>query len=175
MRCENCGWENPEGSIKCEKCDQPFQKKPNLTPTIPETEPFDPAPPKEPGPVKAPTGPTRAHSDTIKPYGDGNGSFTLISHCKLTPVPFPGEDKRDVLAECAFQGECNNLNRGNLDPNNNTITTNVQATLTCKDGKWYIQDRSALKTTFVRAAEATPIKTGDVILMGNRTFEFSED
>jgi len=26
MRCENCGWDNPDGNVKCEKCNAPLGK-----------------------------------------------------------------------------------------------------------------------------------------------------
>lgn len=189
MRCSNCGWENPDGIAKCEKCDAPLQggtsngnNGSGLHSTIREDDPFK----EPPQPMKtinedaskaAPqnrTAPTTDLGGTINPYAGGAG-FIPVSHCKLSPVIFPGEDKRDAPADVCFKGIYNELNRANLDAANNTITSKTQATLTNKDGKWYIQDQSAQKTTYVRAGEPIQLKTGDVILMGNRTFVFSED
>lgn len=189
MRCSNCGWENPDGSAVCEKCNAPLQggasKNNNVSElhsTIRENVPFEESkqPTKtivEEAPKVAPqhkTAPTTDLGGTINPYAGGAG-FIPVSHCKLSPIIFPGEDKRDAPADVCFKGVYNELNRANLDAENNTITSKTQATLTNKDGKWYIQDQSAQQTTYVRASEPTQLKTGDIILMGNRTFVFSED
>lgn len=74
-----------------------------------------------------------------------------------------------------MKGDNHELNRENLDPDNQTITSKVQAQLICEDGQWYIQDKSSQHTTFVYAGEKTAIKDGDVILMGNRQFVFHID
>lgn len=198
MRCNNCGWENPDGSQKCEKCNAPLQgvggssnvdyghstiredipfEKPQTSKTVYDGTIVDaPEAPQQPQPAPQPT-PQPASVDfggTINPYAGVSG-YTPISHCVLKPVIFPGEDLRDVPKEVNLKGNHTELNRQLLDPDNNTITSKVQAVLTCKDGKWYIQDQSAQKTTYVYAGEPVPLKTGDIILMGNRTFVFEED
>ena len=33
MRCNNCGWNNPDGASKCQKCNQPLVME-----SVPETE-----------------------------------------------------------------------------------------------------------------------------------------
>ena len=52
MRCENCGWENPQGSRKCEKCNSPLI---NYNQTIIDpgrhAAPFPPTPAPSPAPV----------------------------------------------------------------------------------------------------------------------------
>ncbi|MBR0531065.1 MAG: zinc ribbon domain-containing protein [Bacteroidales bacterium] len=40
MRCTNCGWENPEGAQRCEKCNSPLAGQPVYSPT-PAQEPVD--------------------------------------------------------------------------------------------------------------------------------------
>lgn len=198
MRCQNCGWENPDGSSVCEKCNSPLNggrgQSNGLHSTVRESVPFETQGTTKTtldenptiidnggthkNPVKEPTAPIGGYGEvgggTCNPYAAGMG-YMPIQHCKLSPVIFPGEDKRDVPSDASFKGSFNELNRANLDPENQFITSKVQAVLTNKDGKWYIQDKSAQKTTFVRADEPTPLKSGDIILMGNRTFIFSED
>lgn len=209
MRCNNCGWENPDGNQKCEKCNAPLQNggatSPNagLHETLRENGPFsqphsqqwadhtvreydhtvldsertlrdetlrDPQPQteREPEPKQEDLG------GTINPYA-GMGSYVPVSRCILKPVIFPGEDTRYAPKPANFKGDHIELNRQSIDPDNNTITSKVQATLTHKNGKWYIQNQSMQKTTYIFADEPVELKSGDIILMGNRTFVFEED
>jgi hypothetical protein len=71
-----------------------------------------------------------------------------------------------------FEGKQVELNRANLDPNNKTITSKVQAEISYVDGKWFIENRSDLGTTFIRIDEAYELKKGDVLLLGNSMFLF---
>lgn len=73
-----------------------------------------------------------------------------------------------------YKGEKIQLNRSNTEPNNQTITSQVQAELVYENGQWYITDKSAQQTTYIHAGEKTPLKKGDVILLGNRRFEFND-
>ena len=66
------------------------------------------------------------------------------------------------------------LNRSNTDEENMTITSKEQAVLIYENKKWYIQDKSEQKTTFVYTSDKIELKPGDVIVLGNRRFEFSE-
>lgn len=192
MRCNNCGWENPDGNTKCEKCNAPLQgggasfQNSGLHSTIRENEPF--------GASQAPT----IGNDTINdspmsgqpsyvsygketPAADMNktinpwGLYTPAARCTLKPVIFPGEDTRYTPKPVSIKGDFNELNRQILDPDNNTISSKVQAILTNNNGKWYIQNQSSMKTTYVYAGEPVALKSGDMILMGNRTFVFEED
>lgn len=194
MRCNNCGWENPDGNQKCEKCNAPLQgatsgQNFNVHSTIRESAPFESQqptkttidetivdPPKDgqPQPKKQKTAPTVDFSGTVNPYA-GMGAYVPVPRCILKPVIFPGEDIRYAPEQVNIKGDYNELNRQLLDPDNNTITSKVQAILTHKDGKWYVQNQSAQKTTYVYAGEPIEVKSGDIILMGNRTFVFEED
>lgn len=192
MRCNNCGWENPDGSQKCEKCNAPFSggacsQDYDVHSTIRESIPFEPQKPvgtiiEEPEtagqegaqPQKSQTAPTVNFGGTVNPYA-GMGGFVPVPRCILKPVIFPGEDARYAPQQVNLKGDYNELNRQRLDPDNNTITSKVQAALSFKDGKWYIQDSSAQKTTYVYAGEPIEVKSGDIILMGNRTFVFEQD
>lgn len=195
MRCNNCGWENPDGKQKCEKCNAPLQGGVNsqnfdVHSTIRESVPFEAKqptkttidetiidPPTNGRPQQTPkpkTAPTVDFGGTINPYA-GMGVFVPVPRCILKPVIFPGEDTRYAPQQVNIKGDYNELNRQLLDPDNNTITSKVQAILTHKEGKWYVQNQSAQKTTYVYAGEPIEVKSGDIILMGNRTFVFEED
>lgn len=194
MRCTNCGWDNADQNTRCEKCNAPldnpigFKPVSTIRETVPETEGGGrPYPPTEREPVEEPTRPTAPETEpssnetpgypkTINPYSGpmpGPG-FPMMSYCKLTPQPMVPNEKH-MPKELELKGEYNELNRGNLDPDNFTISQKIQAELTCKNGKWFIKDQSPYKTTYILASEETPLKSGDIILMGNRRFVFTEE
>jgi hypothetical protein len=81
------------------------------------------------------------------------------------------EESATALSFTATDGEVN-VNRQQLDQNNFTITSRTQASFVFRDGKWWLLDRSDLKTTFVRVKEAVELRDGDVIQMGDRRFIF---
>ena len=66
------------------------------------------------------------------------------------------------------------LNRQNTDPENSSITSRQQAIMSFEDGKWYIEDRSSFKTTFIRVTKKTELQEGDIIVLGDRAFKFSK-
>lgn len=194
MRCSNCGWDNADQNTKCEKCNAPLgsftesethstvretireterEKSPSPNPTIIDAEePVQPTNPEN----GISSGGSRNYSGTYNPYGGASpyGGFPMMSYCKLTPLPLAPNEKH-LPKEMELKGEYNELNRGNLDPDNFTISQKIQAELTCKNGKWYIKDMSPYKTTYILASEEMPLKSGDVILMGNRRFVFTEE
>jgi hypothetical protein len=88
----------------------------------------------------------------------------------LKPIKRVGE--RHDFDEQEYEGKEVLLNRENTDPENASITSREQATITYTDGRWYIEDKSEQKTTFVQAAKKIELHDGDVILLGNRLFEF---
>ena len=221
MRCNNCGWDNPNTNTHCEKCNAPLtgaaqvnhqplgaealkktvteasvfgvqQQQPSPIhqdhqPTMPEVVahtcpdcgyPLRPGTsfcpqcgkalkaeqPRTPSPKTTPN-----HSGTVNPWVQ----VTPQSRCTLTPVR-QSSDEADPAA-LTFKGDTHTLNRGNLDAENPTITSQTQAELTCQNGTWYIQDHSTQHTTFIHAAERTALHDGDIILMGNRQFVFHSD
>ena len=126
-----------------------------------------------------PTTPEPKQSPASSPYGGtippwAQFGTPMMSYCKLTPLPLAPNEKH-MPKELELKGEVNELNRGNLDPDNFTISQKIQAELTCKNGKWFIKDQSPYKTTYILASEETPLKSGDIILMGNRRFVFTEE
>lgn len=198
MRCTGCGWENPDTNTRCEKCGASLQSNnlnyggnapvggmngSPLNKTRIEAEVFpdlaaQPVAPtkreEEPAPaVHTPTphavhhaAPAGGYQGTVNPWIQ----VAPKSQCTLTPVR-QDTDEADP-APISFKGEQHILNRAKLDEENYTITSKVQAELTCEDGVWYIQDGSQQQTTFVHAGKKTPLKDGDVVLMGNRQFVF---
>ena len=110
-----------------------------------------------------------AMGGTVMGFGAGPvvaNSFTL------KPVAFQNEQVQ--YQPITFSGDNVVLNRQNTDPNNNTITSKEQAVIVHKADGWYIENRSAGNTTFVQVNREMKIKPGDVIVLGNRAFEFGK-
>ena len=94
-----------------------------------------------------------------------NGTF-----CTLKPIAWQGEGID--YAPLSYSGDKIILNRANTDPNNQSITSKVQAEIISENGEWYLEDRSEQQTTYIHVGRKTKLKTGDIIILGNRRFEF---
>ena len=153
--------ETPGGANMCPQCGYPMRPGVTVCPNChygdTEMEPQAQPVAKQ---VKA-----TPENGTVNPWVQ----VAPANKCVLEPVAQEGVDSPAALH---LKGETHDLNRANLDPENKTITSKVQACLTCEDGQWYIEDKSAQHTTFIYAGEKTALKDGDVILMGNRQFVF---
>lgn len=90
--------------------------------------------------------------------------------CQLTLIPEEDEELQVVTHD--YEGKSIILNRDNTEPDNRTITSKEQAELTCEDGKWFIENRSSLSSTFVQANRKIEIQAGDIIVLGDRRFKF---
>ena len=86
--------------------------------------------------------------------------------------PVKRMNERHELDELEFEGKSVTLTRDNTEPNNASITSREQAVVTNQDGHWFIEDKSEQKTTFVQAAQHIELHDGDLVLLGNRLFEF---
>lgn len=203
MRCNNCGWDNPDGKTVCEKCGNPlsggslyqssvahqvssedlghtvregqmFGSDMNIssyptpeiaTPSAPRRDDFQ-ANMQQGGPQPKPAS---SFSGTVNPWMQQ----VKIPKCSLTPIRQYGEV--GVLQTNVFQGESNDLNRANLDAENPTITSQVQAHLSLENGKWYLEDKSSQNTTFIHVSGRQELSDGDIVLMGNRMFVFKSE
>lgn len=137
----------------------PFVKEDHSENARNEERPIDDSPPIAQKPM------VNNFNQTIDPsrLAKSNSSFSL------KPIARQGEDDTSSLF---FAEESVDLTRSNTDPNNMTITSKVQAVIENVDGVWYLLDKSSLKTTFKQTDEPTKLKSGDVILMGDRKFIF---
>lgn len=116
--------------------------------------------------VQMPPASGQKYNATVNPWANpvAGKIFTL------KPVAWDNEKKE--TAELSFVGDSVQLNRGNTDPSNNTITSKVQAEITYDNGSWFLEDKSSQGTTFVQAGKKTAIENGTVIMLGNRKFIF---
>ena len=170
----NCGYLNPGDAIICAKC------KTSLTGSVNEKRAAETLRENQFTPtvkIKIP-GPGDAFKSTIDPYRKNNKHvFTLV------PILREGEktySDNPPGGSNFFNNEFitdNNtpvaLKRENLEKDNTTITGKVQAELYFEDNKWYIEDKSDLKTTFVHVKRKMELNDGDILLMGDRKFIFS--
>ena len=93
--------------------------------------------------------------------------------CTLKPIAWNGEDVS--YNPITYSGDQIILNRANTDANNNSITSKIQAILTYEDGEWYIENKSELNSTYIRLGHhKVKLDSGDVIVLGNREFEFKK-
>jgi uncharacterized OB-fold protein len=90
--------------------------------------------------------------------------------CTLKPIAWQGEDI--PYTPISYSGKSIVLSRANTDANNNSITSKEQAVLSYENGNWYIENRSALHTTYLRVNGKIKLTSGDIIVLGNREFEF---
>lgn len=120
----------------------------------------------------APPGAPKPFAGTIDPYRTKTIIDTPATPiCYLQPIPRQGESGQP--ATLSFTQPSVELNRDNLDPGNPSITGKVQAELSFDNGAWQLKDKSELQTTFILVSAQTPLKDGDVILLGDRKFIFS--
>lgn len=103
---------------------------------------------------------------TVNPWSKPQDSAFFT----LKPIAWEGEGVD--YTPTTHSGDRIVLNRTNTDPNNNSITSKEQAVVTLEDGHWYIENKSDQKTTMIRIDRKIEIEDGDVIVLGNRMFEF---
>lgn len=87
-------------------------------------------------------------------------------------TPLSGKTGLPESDPIPFAGNKIELNRENTDPENSTITSKIQATVTYNNGRWTILDESELRSTFVQAAREIELENGDLILLGNQLYRF---
>ncbi len=142
---------SPATPASCRRCGYPMGRGMNVCPNC--GTPVQESTPQRPG--------------TVNPWAaPQSGSF-----CTLKPLAW--ENERIDHQPLSFSGTAITLNRANTDPNNQTITSQRQAELTFEDGAWYLCDKSAQQTTYVHAGRKARLEKGDVIILGNRRFEFN--
>lgn len=202
MKCKNCNWPNRPGEKNCIKCGAPLVPQAESVPQVPPVRPQPVAPvnpnvcprcsyPLRPGMTECPNclyqispanhRPTVAglpevpegaglHGGTVNVYTAAPAEETPTF--SLTPVQKTNET--EAPADLRFTGPEAILNRANTDPDNLSITSRQQASITNRDGKWVITDLSDQKTTFIHPTGGHELHDGDVILLGNRLFIFHE-
>jgi hypothetical protein len=89
-------------------------------------------------------------------------------------IPLENNDLQ-LNAKKSYDGQSVELTRMNLDPENETITTSMQATIYKKENKWMLSNKSKLKTTFIRIDEDMEICDGMILMFGNKCYQFKSE
>ena len=180
--CPKCGYPLRPDAIKCPNCNYAVngashtqtkqvqsQDQPNYQRHPTRMVNAEPAPADAPAPTRKLNPGGGQFRGTINPYMmDYRPEPAFI----LQPVLRMNERKPVEAVE--HEGNEVILSRENTEPGNPSITSQEQAVVTCSDGHWYIENRSEQKTTFVLATKKIELHDGDIILLGNRLFEFKE-
>lgn len=142
--CSKCGYPLAEGTEYCPSCGNPINAV------------------QEEKPKKV-----IARNATINPWARRDNICTLSPiDWNGTPVPRAGLVKE-------FQDSVI-LTRDNTMPENKTITSQEQAEMVFKDGRWCIIDKSEQHTTFVLATREITLQNGDIVMLGNQLFRFND-
>ena len=194
--CDSCGYPVRKGDKTCPHCGHIFVGEKQETPAVNEVLPQkkqQPAPkqtPEQPKPVEKICAYCKAAVPETAHYCSNCGASltnerkrlegTIMPWVRAEQIPTPecsltfitGNDEPSNDTPLRFSGNVIQLNRSNTEPSNQTITSKTQAELSFENGKWYIQDKSALKTTYIYAGDKVELKPDDVIVLGNRSFRF---
>lgn len=145
--CDKCGTEVPGDFLFCPKCGERIHQKTVMARRRPKlAEPVE---------------------EEVVPVPE------LPAKCKLTLIP--EEDDTTEAFTCQYEGNSIILNRDNTEPTNRTITSKEQAELSFENGKWFVENRSSLGTTYIQVNRKFEIQPGDVIVLGDRRFTFEID
>ncbi len=119
-----------------------------------------------PGAELPPMPPRNVPRGTFNPYTQ---PVVETPKFRLTSIPRHTETSGQTTE---FEGEVVALRRSNLDKENYTISSQEHATIESIDNRWFISNKSSLKTTYIQVNSMTEIRDGDVILIGDRMFIF---
>lgn len=164
--CPNCNFElktnEPKGH-KCPKCGKPSKAEDKFCSACGCSLSETPVPQSRPHIQRSGLG-------TVMGGPSTNPESNIF--CTLKPIAWKGEEV--TYSPITYSGDQIILNRANTDANNNSITSKVQAVITYEDGDWYIENQSELRTTYIRVGHKIKLENGDIIVLGNREFEFKK-
>lgn len=166
--CPKCGYPVRPGTEKCPNCKFPINQSISVQ-TLRDDDVRNNVE------EDVHTHPTRMNN----PIGNGKFKGTInpyMMNMEMTPrfvlKPLKRLNERHDFNEQEYEGKEVVLNRDNTEQDNASITSHQQAIISQSDGHWFIEDKSELKTTFVQASQKIEVRDGDIILLGNRLFEF---
>ena len=184
MRCINCGWNNPDTAVVCQKCKQPLPVIPGVVPASAPNrmkdsaakkttrEPESVAAPKpEPKPAPKPASETKPESKPepkpeTKPETKPAPEPVVIAEpavaMKLVPLEAGTPIVFDVLPGTVNRASCPDFGKA--------VDAGCQAEISCSKEGWYIEDKSATKSTYVLASRKIRIEKGDIVILGGRRY-----
>jgi hypothetical protein len=180
IRCQKCGYQNQNNAQRCLKCNTPLvagEEGPRPAGSAATQrdidfprQPWDPADTKEvvdktSEPVAAPVN-DKAKTVFAAPVASRAKGCTLIAI---------SADRNPTGKVIPVKGEEINLNRELLDASNTSISRNGHAQLTYREGGWWLENLSRLKTTYVQVNHPVKLTDGDEIMLGDSLFKFREE
>lgn len=176
VACPKCGYPLRADAIKCPNCNSLVngnqESRPNTASTnSPQRRPTRLADVENPEPNLHTMPKTERFKGTINPY---MMNIPVEPSFIIKPLQRMNERKPVEPVEIELEEGEAVLTRDNTEPGNPSITSKEQALVTFSDGHWYIENRSEQSTTFVLANKKIELHDGDIILLGNRMFEFTE-
>lgn len=172
--CPKCGYPVRQGTEKCPNCNFLLSQSGGSSQRQPTVTTYEPKPKESNSNWR----PTRMNPEESRSAGFRGTINPYMMNMEMEPIftlkPLKRMNERHELEEQEYEGKEVVLNRANTEANNASITSRQQAVVTRIDGHWYIEDKSEQKTTFVQAAQRIELHDGDIILLGNRLFEFHE-
>ena len=94
-----------------------------------------------------------------------------ISKCRLTPLEEFGNGQNVIIID----NTPSRLSRKDIEQNNLSIDEKEHIGIEYSDGKWYVENLSHNNNTYIRVDRKTELINGDVIVIGNKKFIFSEE
>lgn len=178
VRCHKCGYSNLHNAKHCIKCRTNLvEKEAAVAPEV--TDHNHPNHPNRKTVVMAGSDETPWDQQRIVPSKPQNrpvASFQTVRRivpdpntCCLVAISL---DEEKELRKIDLRSDFVSLNRALLDPANNSISRGGHANIYQKDGSWYLENTTALKTTFIQVKHPVKLSDGDVILMGDSLFQF---
>lgn len=184
MRCINCGWNNPDTAVVCQKCKQALPVIPGVVPatattrlkdseakkTAREPEPAPvlkpkPTPKPEPKPAPEPA-PKPTPEPTPEPVPEKAPEQVVISEpavaMKLVPL--------EAGAPIVFDALPGVVNRKSCPDFGAAVDAGCQAEISCSEEGWYIEDKSTSKSTYVLASRKIRVEKGDIVILGGRRY-----
>ncbi len=174
IRCNKCGFPgNRDDAKRCIKCNTPLTAEPvkaagggdTLRDVFLEREPLD-KPVEKPKPAEKqppPPAPSDHNITVLRPLGAREKTCSLVA---LTP------DMQQELRTLPFSGSSVLLKRDTLEAGNTSLSREGQANLVNRNGEWWIEDLSTLKSTFVQVTRPVKLSDGDIIQMGDSLYRF---
>lgn len=76
--------------------------------------------------------------------------------------------------ERSFEGSSVQVGREGIDPENFSISSQ-HATFEHVDGKWFLSNQSSNGFTFVQVKGKVELSDGDILVIGNKIFQFKTE
>jgi hypothetical protein len=72
--------------------------------------------------------------------------------------------------EISFEGETISINRDQIDPSNNSISSKEHIIFHYSSGKFFVEDKSSNQASFIQITEKAEVPDGTLIIIGDKMF-----